>query len=146
MRRSSDSLAADDLARGVLRLLADMAYSGLREVSLPNARRADVMAVNRAGTIVIVEVKTSLADFRADGKWGEYLDFCDAFYFAVPVGFPMDVLPREHGLIVADRFGAAVERPAPENRLGAPRRRALTLRLARKGADRLRRVEDPPQE
>ncbi len=134
---------AGDLARGVLRLLADLGSEGMDEVSLANNRRADVLAVDAKGRIVIVEIKTSEADYRADGKWPDYLEFCDFFYFAVPAGFPDDLLPAEHGLIVADRFGGSVVRPAPERRLAAARRKAVTLKLARATAARLRRLVDP---
>jgi hypothetical protein len=134
---------AGDLARGVLRLLADLGCEGLDEVSLANNRRADVLALDAKGRIVIVEIKTSEADFRADTKWPDYLEFCDFFYFAVPAGFPDDLLPSDHGLIVADRYGGSVVRPAPERRLAAARRKAVTLKLARMTAARLRRLIDP---
>ncbi len=134
---------AGDLARGVLRLLAELGCEGVDEFPLANSRRADVLAVDPGGRIVIVEIKTSEADFRADAKWPDYLDFCDLFYFAVPAGFPDDLLPGEHGLIVADRFGGSVVRPAPERKLAAARRKAVTLRFARTAAGRLRRLLDP---
>lgn len=131
------------LARGVLRLLADMGCEGLAECSLANGRRADVLALDGTGRVLIVEIKTCAADFRADAKWTEYLAFCDAFYFAVPADFPEGLLPEDEGLIVVDRYGGAVVRPAVSRPLAAARRRALTLRVARKAAERLRRREDP---
>lgn len=136
--------SAADLARGVLRLLDDMGFAGLTEVPLANGRRADVMALDGKGAIVIVEIKTTLQDFRADGKWREYLDFCDTFYFAVPAAFPLDVLPADRGLMVADRYGATLVREGAESPVAGPRRRAVTLRLARLAARRLRGLEDPP--
>ena len=134
---------AGDLARGVLRLLAELGYEGVDEFSLASGRRADVLAIDPGGRILIVEIKTSEADFRSDSKWSEYLDFCDLFYFAVPAGFPGDLLPEEHGLIVADRYGGSVAHPAPERKLAAARRKAVTLRFARAAAGRLRRLIDP---
>ena len=71
------------LARGVARALAQRGYATLTEVSLANGRRADVMGLGRGGELVIVEVKSSLQDFRSDAKWREYREFCDRFYFAV---------------------------------------------------------------
>ena len=130
------------VACGVERLLRQMGYTTLREFTLASGRRADIAGVARDGEIVIVEVKVSIADFRADRKWPEYADYCDRFYFAVPEAFPREILPDEPGLIVADRFGGAELRPASEARLTAARRKAVTLRFARKAADRLWRAGD----
>src|SRR5215472_3455670 len=99
------------VTRGAGRLLADLGYAPLLEVGLPNGRRADIMALGPRGEIAIAEVKSGLEDFRTDRKWGDYLPFCDAFYFAVAPEFPREVLPGEPGLIVADSFGGAVVRP-----------------------------------
>ena len=134
---------ADDVARGVLRLLADFGCEGVTEVTLANGRRADVMALDGDGAIHIVEIKTSETDFRSDTKWPEYLDFCDFFYFAVPARFPDGLLPEDQGLIVADRFGGSIVRPALKRKLAPARRKAVTLRFARKAAARLRVALDP---
>lgn len=135
---------AAELARGICRLFLDLGYSALTEFTLASGRRADVAALSRTGEIVIVEIKTSIADFRADGKWPEYLEYCDAYYFAVPEAFPREVLPDHTGLIVADRFGAAIVRQAPLDRVVAARRKAVTLRFARTAASRLNGLIDPP--
>jgi hypothetical protein len=113
-----------------------MGYTPLAEVGLPNGRRADLMALGPKGEIVIVEVKSSAEDFLCDRKWGEYLPFCDAFYFAVGPEFPKSLLPEEPGLIVADGFGGAVVRDALLTPLVAARRKALTLAFARLAAMR----------
>ena len=134
---------AAGLARGVARLFEAMDQASLAEFATGNGRRADVVALDARGRFAIVEIKTSLADFRADAKWTEYLDFCDFFYFAVAEGFPREVLPENRGLIVADRFDAAILRPSPEAPMNAASRRAQTLRFARLAARRLRRATDP---
>src|SRR5215472_9859167 len=131
------------LARGVGRALAQRGFATLTEVSLANGRRADVMGLGRAGELVIVEVKSSLQDFRSDAKWPEYREFCDRFYFAVAGDFPRDAIPGDCGLIVADGFGGAVLREAPLLTLAAARRKAVTLRFALLGSERLRRLLDP---
>jgi hypothetical protein len=131
------------LARGVGRALAQRGYASLTEVSLANGRRADVMGLGRAGELVIVEVKSSLQDFRGDAKWPEYREFCDRFYFAVAEQFPREAIPADCGLIVADGFGAAVLREAPLMPVAAARRKAVMLRFALLGSDRLRRLLDP---
>lgn len=131
------------LARGACRELQQRGYASLLEVALANGRRADIMALGRGGEIAIVEIKSSLADFRADRKWPDYWEFCDRLYFAVAADFPRDLIPDECGLIVADPFGAAVLRDSPARPLNAARRRAVTLRFALLGAQRLRRTIDP---
>lgn len=135
--------AADGITRGVLRLMIDLGFAPLTEFKLTSNRRVDVAALDRAGRFVVVEVKSSLADFRADGKWQEYLDYCDFYYFAVAADFPRDVLPEAHGLIIADAYEAAIVRPAIESPMNGTRRRAQTLRFARTGASRLAGKGDP---
>jgi hypothetical protein len=122
------------VTRGAARLLTALGYAPLAEVTLPNGRRADLMALGPKGQILIVEVKSGIEDFRADGKWPEYRPYCDAFAFAVAPEFPREVLPDEPGLIVADGFGGAVLREAPVETLAGARRKALTLAFARLAA------------
>src|SRR5262249_24934627 len=90
-----------------------------------------------------IEIKTSIADFRADSKWVTYRDFADRLYFAVPDPFPRGLIPEDCGLMVADPFGAVVMRNGRPTPLSSGRRRALTLRFARLAATRLRRRLDP---
>ncbi|HEX6842829.1 MAG TPA: MmcB family DNA repair protein [Stellaceae bacterium] len=132
-----------ELARGICRALAQHGFATLLEAPLANGRRADVLALGRDGELVVVEIKSSVADFKSDRKWPEYRAFCDRLYFAVPAGFPAELIPEECGLIIADPFGAAMLREAPSVPLAAARRRAMLLRFARLGAGRLRRVVDP---
>ncbi len=124
------------VTRGAARLLFAMGWAPLLEVVLPNGRRADVMAIGPRGQIAIVEVKSGIDDYRTDRKWGEYLEYCDHFSFAVSPEFPQSVLPEGPGLIVADAFGGAVLTEAPEVRLAPARRKALTLAFARLAAMR----------
>jgi hypothetical protein len=132
-----------EVQRGVARLLLERGWSPLFEFTLPTGRRVDVAAISDAGDIAAVEIKVSLGDFRADVKWSEYLDYCDRYYFAVPEGFPHEVLPSDHGLIVADKFGAAVVREARHSPITAARRKALLIRFARTAAERFVRAGDP---
>ncbi|HEX4617960.1 MAG TPA: MmcB family DNA repair protein [Stellaceae bacterium] len=131
------------LARSVCRTLEQLGYVSLVEFPLANGRRADILALGRTGDLVIVEIKSSVADFRADRKWSAYRDFSDRLYFAVPNDFPRPLIPDECGLMVADSFSAAVLRDGSTSRLDAGRRRALTTRFARIAATRLRRLLDP---
>ena len=134
------------LARGVGRLFKHLGFDSLTEFTLSTGRRVDVVGMNGKGKIAIAEIKISVADFRTDQKWPEYMDFCDQFYFAVPLEFPVEILPEESGLIIADAYGGEIIRPSINNSkpLHASRRRELTLRFARVAANRLRRWEDPP--
>lgn len=134
---------AASITRGVRRALYQRGFSTLTEFRLASGRRADVLAVDEAGTVLIVEVKSSVVDFRSDQKWPEYREWCDSFYFAVDEAFPTDLIPDECGLMVADAFGAAVLRDAPESRLSPARRKALVLRAALVASGRLHRIEDP---
>lgn len=134
---------ARTLCRGVTRALAQHGFAVLAEVPLADGRRADLMALGRDGSLVIVEIKSSVADFRADRKWPEYRQWCDRLYFAVPEGFPLELIPDECGLMQADGFGAAILREAPSQKLDPARRRAVHLRFARLAAARLERLLDP---
>ena len=122
------------VTRGAARLLIDLGYAPLAEVTLPNGRRADLMALSRKGHILILEVKSGLEDFRVDRKWHEYMPYCDAFGFAVAPEFPQHILPEEPGLVVCDGFGGAVLREAPSVPLAPARRKALTIAFARLAA------------
>ena len=125
------------------RLLGAHGLAVVGEVALANGRRADVAGVGRSGEIWIVEIKSCLEDFRADQKWPQYRAFCDRLFFAVAPGFPLDVLPQDAGLIVADRYGGEILRVAPEHKLAGARRKAMTLGLLRAAAFRLQGAIDP---
>lgn len=131
------------LARGVCRFLIDAGFAPVVEFSPSPGLRTDVSALGRDGEIWVIECKSSVADFRADRKWRGYLDWCDRYFFATQEGFPEEILPEEEGLMRADGFGAAILRPAPLRPLSPARRRALTLRLGRAAALRLRAALDP---
>jgi hypothetical protein len=142
-------LIAQDVARGVTRLFFRGDIYALCEVPLPNGRRADMMAIDARGQLIIVEIKVSRADLMADNKWVDYLDYCDLFYWAVPTGFALSPFDQDGfgagcaGLIVADRYDAEVLRAAPCRPLAAARRKAETLRFARRAARRLAGDLDP---
>lgn len=137
------SAAALAIARGVRRLLATLGMASVTELSLANGRRADIVAISDKGEIWIVEVKSSVADFRADGKWPEYEAFADRLLFAVAPDFPIEILPAKTGLVLADMYGAEIVRPAPNKPLPGARRKAMTLRIARAAALRLHAMADP---
>jgi hypothetical protein len=136
-------LLAHRMARGVARALTARGFATLTEFFLLNGRRVDVIGVNSSGQTIIVEIKSCIADYRSDQKWTEYLEYCDSFYFAVPLEFPQEILPDDCGLMVADDYGAEVIREAPSQVMNGSRRRAQTLRLALTAMLRLGRASDP---
>lgn len=131
------------VARGTRRLLRHLKFSTLTELPLASGRRADIIALAQDATIVIVEVKSSIADFRADHKWQDYRAHCDRLYFAVPEHMPAEILPEDAGLIMADGFGAEILREAPEHRLAPATRRSVLMRFAHAAAHRLHGLTDP---
>lgn len=139
---------AVDVARGVTRLFCRQDLYAICEVPLPNGRRADMMAVDSKGILTIVEIKVARSDLLGDGKWTDYLDYCDRFYWAVPPELSPVLerecyLPQEAGLIVADRYDAALVRNAANRPLAPARRKAELLRFARRAARRLSEQLDP---
>lgn len=135
------SEAAMRVRRGVQRLLIEMGASVVPELSLASGRRADLVALTRKGEIWIIEVKSSVEDFRVDRKWPEYRLHSDRFFFATHPGVPSDIFPDECGFILSDGYGAEILRDAPEHRLPPATRKSLMLRIARAGAARLLAAE-----
>lgn len=155
VRRSAAALPETDgrqsegalnIMRGCRRILAQLAFASLPEVTLANGRRADLIALSERGDLWIVEVKSCLADFEADQKWPDYAAFCDCLYFAVGPDFPTARLPDKTGIIIADRYGGSILRDAPVERISATRRRQVQLVFARTAASRLQKLSDPEPE
>ena len=139
---------AAEVARGVTRLLCRHDLFAMCEVPLPNGRRADLMAIGARGELTIVEIKVAKADLLGDQKWTDYLEYCDRFFWAVPQSLAhlLDdarFLPDHAGLMVADRYDAVVMREPSTRPLAPARRKAETLRFARRAARRLSAQIDP---
>jgi hypothetical protein len=139
-RQSPTALA---VARGTTRLLHSLGLSVVSELALSSGRRADLVAIGASGDIWIVEIKSSVADFRADQKWMDYRRHCDRLFFATTLDVPCEIFPPDTGLIVADAFGASIHCEAPEHRLHASTRRTVLLAFARAAALRLSALADP---
>ena len=143
MLDASAPLIAQDVARGTARLLIRHDCLTIPEVSLGNGRRADLMGLCPRGNVTIVEIKVSRADLLGDAKWPEYLDYCDRFFWAIPEHLDRallerpELLPERAGVIVADRYDAAIIREPAHHPLAPARRKAETLRFARRAARRL---------
>lgn len=139
-RQSPTALA---VVRGTSRLLRSLGFSCIPEMSLTSGRRADLVALGSDGEIWIVEIKSSVEDFRVDQKWPEYRWHCDRLLFATAAHVPLDIFPPDAGLILADGYGAEIVREAPEHRLPGATRRSMLLRFGRTAALRLQTLSDP---
>src|SRR4029079_10464529 len=138
-RPSATALA---VARGTARLLRSLGFACISELPLPSGRRADLVAINERGEIWMVKIKSSIEELRADQKWPEYRAHCDRLFFAFTRDLPCEIFPDDTGLIVADAYGAPLHCEAPEHRLPAPTRKAMTLRFALAAAQRINRLVD----
>src|SRR3974390_1693339 len=139
--RQSDT--ALKIARGTGRLLHAHGFSVGSELPLPSGRRADLVALDSGGEVWIVEIKSSVADFRTDQKWQDYRLHCDRLFFSTSVGVPCEIFPKDTGLIVADAFGAQMVRDAPEHKLPTATRKSMMLVFAGAAALRLQSLIDP---
>ena len=137
------SPTAADILRGTCRFLNAHGFATIPEVSLPGGRRADIVAIDKGGTVRIVEIKSSPEDYRSDHKWTDYKEHCDQFFFAVNSEFPVDILPSDEGLIIADRYGADLLRDADVARISGARRKVVTLRSLETAARRQQLLFDP---
>jgi hypothetical protein len=140
-RRQSPT--ALSVARGTARLLTSLGFACVSELPLASGRRADLVALGSGGDIWIVEIKSSIADLRADQKWMEYRLHCDRLFFATTVEVPCEIFPPDTGLIVADAFGGSIACEAPEHRLSAATRKSMMLRFGHTAALRLQALADP---
>ncbi|MFZ7093117.1 MmcB family DNA repair protein [Primorskyibacter sp. 2E233] len=131
------------LARGVCRHLASLGFAVIEEFVPERGLRVDVMAMGPKGELWVVECKSSRADYMGDSKWQGYLDYCDRYFWAVDQAFPVELLPEETGLIIADGYDGEILRMAPEDKLAAARRTKLTRKFAIHAARRLHAVRDP---
>jgi hypothetical protein len=139
-RQSETALA---VGRGTSRLLHSLGYAVVSELPLASGRRADLVAIGHDGEIMIVEIKSSVSDFRVDRKWQDYRFHCDRLFFATTLEVPCEIFPSDAGLIVADAFGAQIVCEAPEHRLAAATRKNMLLRFGHAAASRLRALADP---
>ncbi len=128
--------ATRGVTRGAWRFLRACGFAVVNELPLPNGGRADLVALAQDGAVRIIEVKSSLADFRADRKWMAYRDYCDRFYFAIPQDLDPALFPRDAGLIIADPHGGMLLQDAPDVKLAPARRRAMLVRFGVFAADR----------
>jgi|TARA_B100001094_G_scaffold125966_1_gene122067 hypothetical protein len=131
------------ITRGVMRHFTQIGLSSLSEFSPTKGLRVDIVAIGLSDEIWIVECKSSQGDFKSDKKWQNYLDWCDRYFWAVDAKFPINILPSDTGLIIADAYDASIFREAPLNKLSAARRKKITKSIARSACNRLLTHTDP---
>jgi hypothetical protein len=131
------------LARGAARMLRDMGFAPLDEFVPARGLRVDLIAIGPKAEIWIVECKSSRAAFVSDGKWSNYLEWCDRYFWAVDAAFPTELLPASSGLILADAYDGEVLRMPAAAPVAAARRKALMHKVARTSMLRLQNLRDP---
>jgi hypothetical protein len=127
--------------KGVQILLHDMRHALLPELVLASGRRADLVTISEKGEIWIIEIKTSIEDFRVDRKWPDYRSYCDRLFFATHKDVPLEIFPEDCGLFLSDGYGGHLLRDAPEHRLAPATRKAVMLNFSRAAAQRLMLAE-----
>lgn len=112
--------------------------------------RADVFVVAMSSHVVIVEVKSSVADFRTDTKWRQYQPYCNQFYFAFSSATwkkLKDEVPKDVGVFVVtqkeDKLGRTyyvpkVVRKARNHELDINTKLNLAIRCVFRHADATR--------
>ena len=131
------------ISRGVMRHFSQIGLSSLSEFSPVKGLRVDIIALGLSNEIWIVECKSSQTDFKSDKKWRNYLDWCDRYFWAVDGKFPIDILPSDTGLIIADAYDATILREAPLIKLSEVRRKKVTKLIAISACNRLLTHTDP---
>ena len=131
------------IARGVMRHFSQIGLSSLSEFSPARGLRVDIITLGMANEIWIVECKSCQSDFKSDKKWQNYLDWCDRYFWAVDANFPIDILPPDTGVIIADAYDASILREAPLNKLSVARRKKIIKSIAKSACNRLLTYTDP---
>ena len=117
-------------------------FAALPEMSLTNGRRADVVGLSAAGDDLDRRGEVVPGRLCASTRSGRstviFPTRCSSRWRRAS---PSTILPADTGLILADRYGGEIVRPAPETRLAAARRKAMTLRFARIAAAGLQALD-----
>jgi hypothetical protein len=108
--------------------------------------RADVFALSMRGEVSIVEVKSCLADFKADCKYMGYAEYCTQLYLAMPLEVyekVKDTIPKTVGVFLYQQHGDRLERirilPAKKRALDNKVLLNLTIRAAFRNSDKTSR-------
>lgn len=116
IRKPTRREIADTLKRASAFMFFRYRYSMTFELGLESwgSRRADVIGNKISGDIVIVEIKSSLEDFKQDHKFQSYLPYCDRMYFAFTKDVALKInknpelmarIPSRVGILVLSEYG-----------------------------------------
>ncbi len=137
------SKGLNGIARGVMRHFDQIGLSSLSEFSPIKGLRVDIITLGMSNEIWIIECKSGQSDFKSDRKWHNYLDWCDRYFWAVDANFPIDILPINTGIIIADAYDASILREAPLNKLSPARQKKVIKSIAKSACSRLLTHIDP---
>jgi hypothetical protein len=136
-------MKADHLKQVVAKYFTDKLMAVNFEIGLckHGRLRADVVAVNMRSEISIVEIKSSVADYRSDKKMLGYLKFCDKFY----LGLAQEVydkichlVPQGVGIFIIDGSTTWIKKRATSHSVDPETRLNLVTRMAFRSADATR--------
>lgn len=140
--KSTRKEIADALKLASANLFFRYGYSCTQELGLEawGARRADVICSKLNGQVVIIETKSSVADFKGDDKLKTYLKHCDRFYlcFTRKVWAKikakeelLERMPKRAGVITLQEDGyAKIVRPCKIKEMTVENRLSILSRLA----------------
>ncbi len=137
---SNLSLDANHIRSVIARRYAKMRWAVHYEVGLvkKGRLRADVVAMTMGAYFVIVEVKSSVADFRSDRKASSYLKYSNQTYFAMTAKVyskVKDEIPKDFGVFVVSESSCKVVKKAMRRELDIETRLNLATRMAYRSAD-----------
>lgn len=142
-RRSTD--VADVLKAAAMGYLLKKGFSNFDELGLVawGGLRADVIALNLRGRIIICEIKSSPADYKTDKKWRRYTEYCDQLYFVftektfakLKARLKEDLKGTGAGVLVLSSTSGYLEskKSAKEQNMSAATRSTLITRMAWRG-------------
>lgn len=131
---------ADGLKKAAIGYWVKLGYGCNLELGLSpwGKHKADLVAINRHGKIVVAEIKSCHSDFSTDSKWTSYLQFCDKFYLVFTEKHWEQrkyELPDRVGVMVLGKLGKLVcVKRAKEVRISGKQRKDLVLRIAWRNA------------
>ncbi len=128
---------ADQIKQAVTRYWIKKLWVVHSEVGLCKGGRlrADLLAISMGAHLVVVEVKSSVADFRADKKVLSYIPFSDRLYFAfsdVVYAKVRHLVPKGVGVFVVNSktFNVRIKSRAVYHEVDAKVRLNVVTRMA----------------
>ena len=127
---------AAEILRGVSRFLAERGECSLAEFTLKSGRRVDLIALDRKGIVTVVEIKSSVADYRSDKSGMNTSSIATVFFSRLPPIFLLRCCQNRVASFSPTVLALCPSRAA-RGHVQCARRKALMLRFARTSAARL---------